>query len=303
MPGLQQLRQRITTVRSTQKMTRAMHLVSTQRLRTTRAAIEATRPYSKRLDDLLRQICQRMPAVAEQLPLIRGTGREDVHLLVVFTTDRGLCGAMNGNVVRMVKERIARLEQHGRTARLLCVGRKGRKLLEREHGARIIATLEHGAHHKIGFHHAVPIAERILEHYAEQAFDVCCQYYARFRTILHQPPKAQQLIPTRFSSLYSEGVEQAAVARGGVAVPIYEPGEREALTRLLPHHITAQIYRALLENAASEEGARVAATDRATRNAGELIRKLSLAYNRQRQSAITREIIEIVSGVEARHRG
>jgi F-type H+-transporting ATPase subunit gamma len=298
MPGLKQLRQRITTVRSTQKMTRAMHLVATTRLRGARAAIEATRPYAKGLDELMAQICARAPAIAERVPLLAGRGRENVHLLVAFTTDRGLCGGLNVGVVKLVKQRIARLEANGQQARLLCIGRKGRRLLEREHGKRIVATIEHGHFHRIGFQHAVPIADRILAMFAAGEFDVCCQIYARFRSILHQPPQSQQLIPTRYA-VTTTAAEADGYRLKGMPAPFYEPDEAAVLERLLPHHVTTQVYRALLECAASEEGARVAATDRATRNAGELIRKLSITYNRQRQAAITREITEIVAGVEA----
>lgn len=298
MAGLKQLRQRIATVRATQKLTRAMHLVANQRLRGARAAIEATRPYAQRLDEMMAQICARAPAVANQLPLFSGTGQERVHLLVVFTTDRGLCGSLNTGVVKMVKQRIARLEEHGKEARILCIGRKGRKLLEREHGDKIVATLEHGHYHKVGLEHAVAIAGRILALFEAGEFDVCCQWYARFRSILHQPPKSQQLIPMRYA-VTTTAEEAKGYRLRGIPVAIYEPDEGEVLGRLLPHHVTAQVFRALLECSASEEGARVAATDRATRNAGELIRKLSLSYNRRRQAAITREITEIVAGVEA----
>lgn len=302
MPSLKELRQRITTVRSTQKMTRAMNLIATTRLRSARAAIEATRPYAKSLDGMMAQICARTPAVAEQLPLFAGSGREQVHLLVVFTTDRGLCGGLNTGVVKMVKQRIARLDQHGQTARLLCIGRKGRRLLEREHGDKIVETMEHGHYHKVGFEHAQLIAEKILALFAAGTFDVCCQHYARFRSILHQPPKAQQLVPMRFAVM-TTAAELAGYRLHGMPMATYEPDEAEVLRQLLPHQVTTQIYRALLECAASEEGARIAATDRATRNAGELIRTLSLAYNRQRQAAITREITEIVAGVEAQRDG
>lgn len=298
MPGLKQLRQRIATVRSTQKMTRAMHLVATTRLRGARAAIEATRPYAKGLDDLMGQICAHAPAIAERVPLLVGRGKESVHLLAVFTTDRGLCGGLNVGVVKLTRQRIERLEAHGQQVRLLCIGRKGRKLLEREHGKKIVATIEHGHFHKVGFQDAAPIAERILAMFAAGEFDVCCQIYARFRSILHQPPKSQQLIPTRYA-VTTSAAEADSYRLKGMPAPFYEPDEAAVLGRLLPHHVTTQIYRALLECAASEEGARVAATDRATRNAGELIRKLSIAYNRQRQAAITREITEIVAGVEA----
>lgn len=304
MESLKKLRQRIESVRTTQKMTRAMRLVATTRLRRTQAAIEAARPYTKRMDSLMRQIFLRMPAAADQLPLMSGTGRDTTHLFVVFTTDRGLCGGLNAAVVRSVKERITRLERHDRRALLLCVGRKGYKLLERDYRRCIVGMVElkSKSTSALSFEHAEPIAERILDLFQRGEFDVCCQCYARFRSILHQPAKAQQLIPVRYAVVSSADQAEAERARGGAAVTTYEPGEREVLSRLLTHHVAAQVYRALLESAASEEGARMAATDRATRNAGELIGKLTLIYNRERQARITREIIEIVAGMEAQRR-
>ncbi len=297
MSGLKQLRQRIVSVRSTQKMTQAMNLIATTRLRGARAAIEATRPYAKRLDGMLTQIHARYPTAAEGTPLFVGRGREQVYLLVVFTTNRGLCGGLNTGIVKVVKERIARLEEHGREARLLCVGRKGRRLLEREHGSKIIGTIEQSHYKDVGFEMAVPIAKRILSAFEAHEFDVCCQYYPRFHSILHQVPKAQQLIPARFSVTTSAS-DTASYRAHGKPMHEYEPDVPGVLDRLLPHYVTAQVYRAMMECSASEEGARIAATDRASRNAGELIQKLSLSYNRQRQAAITREIIEIIAGVE-----
>lgn len=300
MPGLKKLRQRIASIRNTQKMTRAMHLVATTRLRGARASIEATRPYAQRIDHVMAAIHAHAPAMAERLPLFGGTGAERVHLIVVFTTDRGLCGGLNTGVVRLVKQRIARLEAHGREARILCIGRKGRRLLQHDHGRLIVGTIEQSQYRDVDFEHALPISERIMELFQDGAFDVCCQCYPRFRSILHQVPKMQQLIPLRYSVMTTPAEERAA-RHNGHAIAIYEPDEDYVLERLLRRQVRAQVYRALLECQASEEGARVAATDRATRNAGELLAKLSLAYNRQRQAIITREIIEIVAGMGAQN--
>lgn len=278
-------------------MAQAMNLIATTRLRNARAAIEATRPYAKCFDGMLTHIYARHPMAAESIPMFGGNGREDTHLLVVFTSDRGLCGGLNIGVAKMVKERLERLEQHGRRGKILCVGRKGRRLLEREHGSKIIATIEQADYRDIEFPAAQPIAKRILDGFNAGEFDICCQYYPRFRSILLQSPKAQQLVPARFSVTTSAA--DAAIYRSrGVPIHDYEPDIEGVLNKLLPHYVTAQVYRALMECSASEEGARIAATDRATRNAGELIRKLSLSYNRQRQASITREIIEIIAGVE-----
>jgi len=294
MPSLKDLRNRIASVNATQKITRAMQMVAAAKLRRAQEAAVAARPYAERMGAVLANLNQRVDAEAGP-PLLVGTGRDDTHLLVVATAERGLCGGFNANIARLAAERVRRLTKEGKTVRILCIGRKGRDVLARSFGSMIIDVVDLRGVRRIGFENAHEVAARVLALFEAGEFDVCTLFFSEFRSVLTQVPKAVQLIPARLP----EGGEGEAVAPADGAAYEYEPDEEEILAALLPLNVGTQVFRALLENAASEQGARMTAMDSATRNAGEMIDKLTLRYNRTRQAMITKELIEIVSGAEA----
>ncbi len=295
MPSLKDLRVRIRSVRSTQKITAAMKVVAASRLRRAQEQAEAARPYAQRMERVLASLAGRMLAMPGAPPLLVGTGRDDTHLLVVATSDRGLAGGFNASILREARRRIRKLDRAGRTVAILTIGRKGRDGLRRDYGRLIHDSLTEIGRRRLSFDEARDIAERILVLYQTGGFDVCTIVYNRFRSAITQIVTAQQLIP--FSPPAAGVVEATAGASRGVYE--FEPSEEEILGELLPKNLAVQIYTALLENAASEQGARMTAMDNATRNAGEMIDRLTLIYNRTRQAAITRELIEIISGAEA----
>jgi F-type H+-transporting ATPase subunit gamma len=292
LPSLKDLRNRIRSVRSTQKITSAMKVVAASRLRRAVEQAEAARPYAQRMERVLASLAGRMAGVAGAPPLLVGTGREDTHLIVVATSDRGLAGGFNASILREVRRRIRDLEMGGRTVTVLTIGRKGRDGLRRDFGRLIRDSLTDIGRRRLEFDEARGIAERILVLYGEGGFDVCTIVYSRFRSAITQIVTAQQLIP------FPPPAAEDAPALAG-AVYEFEPTEEEILGELLPKNLAVQIYTALLENAASEQGARMTAMENATRNAGEMIDRLTLNYNRSRQAAITKELIEIISGAEA----
>lgn len=292
MPSLKELRNRISSVKSTQKITRAMQMVAAAKLRRAQEAAVAARPYAERMGAVLATLNQR---VGDQGPaLLVGSGREDTHLLVVATSERGLCGGFNSNIVRLAREHALRLIDQGKTVKFLCVGRKGHDVLSRSFAAQIIDLIDLRAVRELGFENADDIAARVFKLFEADEFDVCTVFFSEFRSVLNQMPTALQLIPASLP----EGDEVEADDTDGAAYE-YEPDEEEILAALLPLNISTQIFRALLENAASEQGSRMTAMDSATRNAGDMIDKLTLNYNRTRQAMITKELIEIVSGAEA----
>ncbi len=295
MPSLKSLRIRINSVKSTQKITKAMKMVAVSKLRRSQERAEAARPYAERMERMVRAIAESV-AGAENAPrLLAGTGADDTHLLIVTTSDRGLCGGFNSSIVRAVRGDIAELNKDGKTVKILCLGRKGRDQLKREYGALIIDTIEDIDKGGLGFAKALEIAERIGRMFDQGAFDVCTVAYNRFKSVISQEVTQQRLIP--FGAADASPREEA----GGSprAIHEYEPDEQEILADLLPRNLAVQLYRALLESTASEQAARMTAMDSATRNAGEMIDKLTLHYNRTRQAAITKELIEIVTGAEA----
>ena len=292
MPSLKDLRNRIRSVRSTQKITSAMKLVAASRLRRAVEQVAAARPYAERMGRVLASLAGRMAGLAGAPPLLVGTGREDTHLIVVATSDRGLAGAFNASILREARRQIRAFELAGRTVTVLTIGRKGREGLRRDYGRLIRDSLTDIGRRRLAFDEARGIAGRILVLYGEGGFDVCTIVYNRFRSALTQIVTAQQLIP------FAPAAAEEASALAG-AVYEFEPTEEEILGELLPKNLAVQIYTALLENAASEQGARMTAMDNATRNAGEMIDRLTLNYNRTRQAAITKELIEIISGAEA----
>jgi F-type H+-transporting ATPase subunit gamma len=289
MPSLKDLRNRIASTKATQKITKAMQMVAASKLRRAQAAAEAARPYAERMDKVLGHIAATMAGVESAPPLLRGTGRDNVHLLLVCTAERGLCGPFNSAIVRLARERANSLIAQGKEVKFFCVGRKGYEQLKRQYERFIIEHIELRSVRTLAFSNAEEIAERILRLYTEGAFDVCTLVFARFKSVIAQVQTAQQIIPPVF--------EAAEVGDG--AVYDYEPDEEEILAQILPRNIAVQIFRALLENNASFYGAQMSAMDNATRNAGEMIRKQTLRYNRTRQAMITKELIEIISGAEA----
>ena len=298
MPSLKDLRTRINSVKSTQKITSAMKMVAAAKLRRAQEQAEAARPYAERMERMLGSVAASLGSSEGAPPLLAGTGKDDVHLLVVATSDRGLCGGFNSSIVREARKLIRELTAAGKTVRILCVGRKGRGQLARDHGSLIVDTIDDVGRPRLGFDDAQAIANRLLALYGEDGFDICTVVYNRFQSVITQIVTVQQLIPFG-PPTEGEGEESDESAGGAKAIYEFEPEEGEILETLLPLNLSVQVYRALLENAASEQGARMAAMDNATRNAGDMIDRLTLDYNRSRQAAITSELIEIISGAEA----
>jgi F-type H+-transporting ATPase subunit gamma len=294
MPSLKDLRNRIASVKATQKITKAMQMVAAAKLRRAQTAAEAARPYASRMEAVLSNLAAALKGREGGPPLMIGTGKDDVHLLVVCTAERGLCGAFNSAIVRLAREHITGLLTDGKEVKILCVGRKGYDQLRRLYAPLILETIEFRGVRQLGFEHAEKVSQRVLALSAQGAFDVATLFFSRFKSVMSQVPTAQQIIPATIP----DDAPSAEAALGG-AVYEYEPDEAEILTDLLPLNITVQIFKALLENAASEQGARMSAMDSATRNAGDMIGRLTLNYNRTRQAMITKELIEIISGAEA----
>jgi len=294
MASLKELRNRIASVKATQKITKAMQMVAAAKLRRAQTAAEAARPYAERMESVLANLAQALEGREGGPPLMVGTGKDEVHLLVVCTSERGLCGGFNSLIVRLAKEHILRLRGQGKEVKVLCVGKKGYDQLRRQYQGLIIDTIEFRGVRQLTFEHAEQVSQKVLSLFDEGGFDVATLFFSRFKSVISQIPTAQQVVP---ASIPAES--NSAGADLGGAVYEYEPDEDEILTDLLPLNITVQIFKALLENAASEQGARMSAMDSATRNAGEMIGKLTLNYNRTRQAQITKELIEIISGAEA----
>jgi F-type H+-transporting ATPase subunit gamma len=292
MPSLKDLRNRIASVKATQKITKAMQMVAAAKLRRAQEAAEAARPYAQRMSTVLSNIAQAV-AGSEAPALMAGTGRDEVHLLIVCTADRGLAGSFNSQIARLAREHVRRLQAAGKTVKIITVGKKGNDILRRDFAGLIIDRIDLREVKQVGFANAQSIARRVITLFNEGGFDVATLIYSEFKSVISQIPTALQLIPAMPAS------DEAADGAGGNAVYEYEPDEGAILTDLLPRNIAVQIFRALLENAAGEMGAKMTAMDNATRNAGDMINKLSITYNRQRQAQITKELIEIISGAEA----
>ena len=290
MASLKDMRVRIAATKATQKITKAMQMVAASKLRRAQAAAEAARPYAERMGKVLGSIAGAVGDLGSAPKLLAGTGNEQVHLLLVCTAERGLCGPFNSAIVRLARERANALMAEGKEVKFFCVGRKGYEQLRRLYQKHIIEHVELRAVRSLGFENAEGIGDRIVKLYEEGAFDVCTLFFSRFKSVIAQIPTAQQIIPPVFEG--EAGNDTGAIYE-------YEPDEDEILTELLPRNISVQIFRALLENSASFYGAQMTAMDNATRNAGEMIRKQTLTYNRTRQAMITKELIEIISGAEA----
>ena len=295
MPSLKDLRNRISSVKATQKITRAMQMVAAAKLRRAQEAAEAARPYANRMDRVLANLNRAVTEKEGASPLLVGTGKDETHLLIVATAERGLCGGFNSNIARLAREHARRLIEQGKTIKILCVGRKGFDALKTEFEPRIVETITFREVKNLGFAQAREVSDKLFELFDAGEFDVCTLFFSEFKSVIAQEPKTLQLIPASLDDEEEDAEEQT----GAQAAYEYEPDEEEILTELLPRNISTQIFRALLENAASEQGARMSAMDNATRNAGDMIDSLTLHYNRSRQAQITKELIEIVSGAEA----
>jgi len=287
MPSLKDLKNRIGSVKNTRKITKAMQMVAAAKLRRAQDAAEAARPYAERMNAVMAGLASSVAGSSTAPRLLAGTGKDQVHLLVVMTAERGLCGGFNSTIARLARARANELLAAGKTVKILTVGKKGREALKRDLADKFVGHVDLSEVRKIGYDNAQAIARNVLARFEAGEFDVATLFFNRFQSVISQIPTALQVIPAK--------VEAAAAP----ALYDYEPGEEEILADLLPRGVATQVFAALLENGASEQGARMSAMDNATRNAGDMINKLTIQYNRSRQAAITKELIEIISGAEA----
>lgn len=290
MPSLKDLRNRIASVKATQKITKAMQMVAAAKLRRAQNAAESARPYAERMEQVLDSLAAAIGPGAQTPALLSGTGSDKVHLLVICTAERGLCGAFNSSIARLARDTALALTSEGKTVKIICVGKKGYDLLRRQFDRQILEVIDLRGVRALSFTDADAIGRKVVSLFAAGEFDVCTLFFSKFKSVIAQIPTAQRLIPLARTE------EPASAPQ---AVYDYEPDEEEILTTLLPRNISIQVLRALLENAASEQGARMSAMDNASRNAGEMIKKQTMQYNRSRQAMITKELIEIISGAEA----
>jgi F-type H+-transporting ATPase subunit gamma len=296
MPSLKDLRGRISSVKQTQKITSAMKMVAASKLKRAQDQAEASRPFAARMADMLKNLASGVADREGAPPLLAGTGKDDTHLLIVATADRGLCGGFNSSIVRGTRRRIRELREQGKQFKILCIGRKGRDMLRREFGEQIIDTITGIGRQRIAYDEALEIARRVEEMFQNGEFDTCTIVYNRFKSAISQILTFRQLIPVETDGDADEGRDEGHSVK---AVYEFEPEEEVILKELLPRSLAVQIFGALVENAASEQGARMTAMDNATRNAGDMIDNLSIVYNRTRQAQITTELTEIISGAEA----
>ncbi len=297
MASLKDLRNRIASVQSTQKITRAMQMVAASKLRRAQDAAEAARPYAERMEQVLASLATSVGDAEGAPKLLAGTGSDQTHLVIVATAERGLCGGFNSTIVRGAVRHIDQLIAQGKDVKIFCIGRKGAIPLRRSHGGYIIEEVVFEGVSQVGFAQAQPVAKQVLEMFEAGEFDICTVFYNKFESVLTQVVTAMQLVPAALPEA-TEGEEDTIVDLGGAAYD-YEPDEETILRDLLPRNVATQLLRALLENGASEMGAKMTAMDNATRNAGDMIDSLTITYNRSRQAVITKELIEIISGAEA----
>ncbi|MCA0929168.1 F0F1 ATP synthase subunit gamma [Ruegeria profundi] len=290
MPNLKDLKNRIESVKSTRKITKAMQMVAAAKLRRAQEAAEQSRPYAERFNAVMAGLAASVGGSDSAPRLLRGTGSEDVHLLVVMTAERGLCGGFNANIAKLARAKAEELRGKGKTVKILTVGKKGRDALKRDFGDLFVGHIDLSEVKRIGYANAQDVAKDILTRFDDGEFDVATIFYSKFQNVVTQIPTAQQIIPASFEE--TEDDDSGAVFD-------YEPSEEAILAELLPKGVATAIFSALLENGASEQGARMSAMDNATRNAGEMIDKLTIQFNRSRQAVITNELIEIISGAEA----
>jgi F-type H+-transporting ATPase subunit gamma len=293
MASLKALKIRINSVKSTQKITKAMKMVAAAKLRRAQEAAEAGRPYAQRLEAVVSSLAAKVSGGPGSSPLIAGTGKDQVHLFVVATSDKGLAGAFNTNIARLARRRAQELIAQGKTVKFYTIGRKGRAVLNRLYPNDIVHSVEPGDLGKLGFAEARAYADDLIARFEAGEFDVAHLFYSHFKSVLTQEPTEQQIIPVKIPAI------EASASTSADAVVEYEPDEEQILADLLPRNIAIQLFRAIRENAASEQGSKMTAMDNATRNAGDLIKRLNIQFNRQRQAAITTELVEIISGAEA----
>jgi F-type H+-transporting ATPase subunit gamma len=295
MASLKDLKNRISSVQSTQKITKAMQMVAASKLRRAQEQAEAARPYSERMERMMGSLTTNLMSADDAPKLMIGTGKDEVHLLIVATSERGLCGGFNSSIVRAARLKINSLIGDGKTVKVMCVGKKGEDALKRNYSQYFVDGSDMSGIKKLAFSDAQPISDSVNEMFEAGDFDVCTVFYNKFVSVMEQVVTEQQLVP-----LPTSDVDHAEEAAEGSDISYeFEPEESEILADLLPRNMAVQVYRALLENAASEQGARMTAMDNATRNAGDMIEKLNIVYNRTRQAKITSELIEIISGAEA----
>jgi F-type H+-transporting ATPase subunit gamma len=293
MPSLKEYRNRITSVKSTRKITSAMKMVAASKLRRAQQQAEASQPYASRMFDMLTRLVSRINIDNSSPFLLAGTGNQNTHLLVVITSDRGLCGGFNSSIARLARLKVRELLDEGRDVKILCVGRKGRDVLKRDFADKILHTFEGLGKKRLSFEDALQVSQYIVDMGERREFDVCTVLYNQFRSVIAQIPSTQQLIPF---FVPEKAKEEHNVPH---AVYEFEPDEEEILKELLPRNLSVQIYRALLDSAAGEQAARMTAMENSTKNAGDMINRLTVRYNRARQAYITKELIEIISGAEA----
>jgi F-type H+-transporting ATPase subunit gamma len=291
--SLKALKIRIASVKSTQKITKAMKMVAAAKLRRAQQAAEAGRPYSVRLAAVMASLASKVSVGPESPKLLAGTGKDDIHLLVVATSERGLAGAFNSNIVKLARKTADELIAQGKTVRFYLIGKKGRAVIARLYPGKIVHQVDQSHIKNVRFSDAHEVSEDLIQRYNAGEFDVAHLFFAKFQSALVQEPTELQIIPVPLPAASSNATQGAA------ASPEYEPDEEEILADLLPRNVAVQLFRAMLENAASEQGSRMTAMDNATRNAGDMINKLTIQYNRTRQAAITTELVEIISGAEA----
>ncbi|MGQ0563705.1 MAG: F0F1 ATP synthase subunit gamma [Gemmobacter sp.] len=287
MPSLKDLKNRIGSVKNTRKITKAMQMVAAAKLRRAQESAEAARPYAERMGSVIAALSSSVAGSASAPRLLAGTGADNVHLLVVMTAERGLCGGFNSSIARLARVHANALLAQGKTVRILTVGKKGREQLKRDLAHLFVGHIDLSDVKRIGYAEALKVGHEILSRFTAGDFDVATLFFSRFQSVISQTPTALQVIPAKFETT------------GVTPLYDYEPGEEAILADLLPRGVATQVFTALLENGASEQGARMSAMDNATRNAGDMINRLTIVYNRSRQAAITKELIEIISGAEA----
>lgn len=293
MPSLDDLKKRIGSVKSTQKITKAMKMVAAAKLRRAQESAESSRPYSDTMNDVISSISKKVVSTSTERNLLTGTGDDQTQLLILFTSERGLCGGFNSSITKLMREKIEDLQSSNKTVKIICIGKKGYDILKRKYSDLIVDVIDMKAVKSVSYQDAKDISQKIIKMYFDNEFDVCSIFYNKFKSVIDQTPTQQKILPieTEISDDIEENISTSMLD--------FEPGEAEILEELLPLNFAVQIFKALLESAASEQGARMSAMDNASRNASDMIDKLTLFYNRSRQAVITKELIEIISGAEA----
>ena len=293
MPNLDDLKKRIGSVKSTEKITKAMKMVAAAKLRRAQESAESSRPYSDTMNDVISSISKKVVSTSVERNLLTGTGDDQTQLLILFTSERGLCGGFNSSITKLMREKIEDLQSSNKTIKIICIGKKGYDILKRKYSDLIVDVIDMKAVKSVSYQDAKDISQKIIKMYFDNEFDVCSIFYNKFKSVIDQTPTQQKILPieTEMSNDIEENTSTSMLD--------FEPGEAEILEELLPLNFAVQIFKALLESAASEQGARMSAMDNASRNASDMIDKLTLFYNRSRQAVITKELIEIISGAEA----